>query len=105
MASGKVTVNGISGEVNADIMSGTLTLVYSEWNDDLDIDIASGKVDVTLPQGSGIDLDFDRASGSCNVDLDGHSEHFNKDAKATIGGSNIHNVKIDVASGGTYIHN
>ncbi len=105
VASGKVTVNGISGDVNADIMSGTFTLDYSEWNGDLDVDLASGKVDVTLPAGSGIDLDLDRASGSCNVDLDGHSEKFSKDVKATIGGSNVHRVNIDAASGGTYIHN
>ena len=105
VASGKVTLGGISGDVNADIMSGTLTLAYSEWNGDLDIDIASGRVDATLPAGSGIDLDFDRASGNCKVDLDGNSTTFSKDANVTVGGGNIHRVKVDVASGSVNIHN
>ena len=104
-ASGKVTVSGISGAVDADVTSGSLYLVYDEWNDDLDIDLTSGKIDVQLPEGSGIDLDFERSSGGMSIDLDGTHVSLNKDSSGSYGGSNVHKAEIDVTSGSVAIHN
>ncbi len=105
IASGKIILDGISGSVDSSIMSGHLALIYSEWNGDLDIDIASGKTDVTLPAGSGIDLDFERASGSCSIELDSDSTKLNKNTSAVFGGSNVHKVSVSEASGSTVFHN
>ena len=105
VASGKVTLKGISGRVDGELMSGGLELAYSEWNDDLDIDLASGTCDVTLPAGSGVEIDFDRASGSAEIDLDNDSVKLSKNARADYGGDNRHKADIEVASGKIRIHN
>ncbi|MBR1832608.1 MAG: DUF4097 family beta strand repeat protein [Ruminiclostridium sp.] len=106
IASGSVLLNGISGKVNGDLASGKLTMVYSEWNDDLDIHLLSGSADATLPSGSGANASLKRLSGSMSIDLDGNSQKLNSTISGlTVGGSNIHNINGDVASGSIRIHN
>ncbi len=105
IASGNVKMQGLSGKVDVDIASGKVELLYAEWNGGLDIDVMSGKADITLPAGSGIDLEFDRASGGMDINLDGTGESFHKDAEGIYGGSNVHEANIDVASGNVSIHN
>ena len=105
IASGRVTMSDVSGSIDVNIASGKVELDYAEWNGDLDIDLMSGKADRTLPAGSGIDLDFDRASGGMDISLDGDSVSLSKDAGGSYGGSNIHKAEIDVASGHVSIHN
>ena len=106
IASGSVQLNGISGKVNGERASGKLTMVYSEWNDDLDIKLLSGNADVTLPSGSGAVISLKRLSGSMNFDLDGNSQKLTSTISGfTVGGSNVHNVNGDVASGTINIHN
>ncbi len=105
IASGYVTMRGISGKVEADIASGRIELDYAEWNDRLEIDLMSGKADVKLPAGSGLDLDFDRASGGMDISLDNDVVSLNKDSGGSYGGSNRHDAEIDVASGHVSIHN
>lgn len=105
LASGNVTLGGISGKVKTEIASGSVVLNYAEWDNDLDIQLLSGKCDVTLPEGSGANIDFSRLSGSMTADLDGKSVKLSGNSNTTIGGSNIHNIKGDVASGKIDIHN
>gem|GEM_PF-1617907 len=105
LASGSVTLGGISGTVDADLASGKVTLVYAEWNDDLNINLMSGKADVTLPEGSGADVNFEKASGSINISLDGENVSLSKNGSATVGGSNVQNVKAHTMSGSISIHN
>ena len=105
LASGKVYIDTLTGKVKGEVMSGTLTLVYSEWNDDLKLNLASGKVDVTLPEGSGANIDYEHMSGKTEIDLDGRSATLSKNASITAGGSNVHNVSIETASGTVKIHN
>ena len=105
LASGNVTLNGISGRVNGELMSGTLTLVYSEWNDDLSIKLASGKADVTLPAGSGANVEYKHLSGKTDVSLDGSSVTLTKTSHADVGGENKQRVDIETASGTVRLHN
>ena len=105
LASGSVNLNGISGKADVDLASGQVTLVYAEWNDDLSIDLASGKVDVTLPGGSGADTKFKRASGSMKMDLDGQSVSLKGESSMTVGGANVHKVDASTLSGNITIHN
>ena len=105
LASGKVTLSGISGSVKGEIMSGTLTLGYSEWNDDLSIELASGRADVTLPSGSGAEIDCEQLSGKTEVSLDSDSMTLGKNSHVTVGGANIHKIDVDGASGSVKIHN
>lgn len=104
-ASGSIVLTGISGKVKGELASGKITLTYADWNDDLDLELMSGGVDVTLPQGSGASIDFEKLSGSMTVDLDGQSDKLTKNSRVTIGGSNVHEVKAETASGSVSIHN
>ena len=106
LASGSVVLNGISGKVKGDLASGKLIMTYAEWDDDLHIKLLSGKADVTLPAGSGVSTSLKRLSGSMNVDLDGASvKYTNSVSGAITGGSNVHTVDGDIASGSINIHN
>ncbi len=105
IASGGITLNGISGKVKGDLASGKLVLTYAEWNDDLDIHLLSGKCDVTLPAGSGVNASLSKLSGGMSIELDGQSAKLDGNSNLTLGGSNVHNVKGDVASGNISIHN
>ena len=81
-------------------------MVYSEWNDDLDIQLLSGTADVTLPAGSGANASLKRLSGSMSIDLDGNSQKLTSTISGlTVGGSNVHDINGDVASGSIRIHN
>jgi lia operon protein LiaG len=105
IASGHVDLTDISGKVSGQLASGKLVLTYAEWNNDLDVELMSGNADVTLPAGSGVNADFEKLSGSMSIDLDGSSEKLSKNSRVTVGGSNIHNVKAETASGSISIHN
>lgn len=105
LASGNVTVNGISGRADVNLASGKVNLNYAEWNDSLGIDLMSGKVDVTLPEGSGAALEFEKASGSITVSLDGEAISLSKNGSATVGGANVQNVRAHTMSGSISMHN
>jgi len=105
LASGSVTLNGISGDVDGQLASGKLILNYAVWDGDLDVELTSGKVDVTLPEGSGADVDFERMSGSMSIDLDGKSVKLTGNSNTTVGGENVHKIKAETLSGSVSIHN
>lgn len=105
LASGNVTLGGISGKVKGELASGKLVMTFAEWNDDLDIKLLSGKCDVTLPAGSGVEASLKRLSGGMDIDLDGKTASLTGNSQFTVGGSNVHNVNGDVASGKITIHN
>lgn len=104
-ASGGVKAYGISGEGKIDIASGSVTLEYAEWDGSLNIDAASGIIDVKLPEGSGAAIDLDAMSGSVKFDLDGQSGSFSGDNSGTVGGANVHEADVDLASGSVKFHN
>ena len=105
LASGSVQLNDISGNVNASLASGKVVLGYAEWNGDLSVDLASGKADITLPAGSGANVNFERLSGSMNLDLDGQSSKLSGNSTVTVGGANVHDIRGHVLSGSIYVHN
>ncbi len=105
LASGSVTAKDISGSVSCDLASGHVDLAFSEWTGDLDLHLASGKIDITLPAGSGANVTFKRASGSMKLDLDGQSASMNGNSNMTVGGSNVHNINAETLSGSITVHN
>lgn len=105
VASGKVVLDGISGNVTGDLASGKLDMTFAEWNGDMSIKLLSGAADVTLPAGSGVNASLKPLSGSMEINLDGQNVKLKESTNATVGGSNVHNVKGDIASGSIKIHN
>lgn len=105
LASGKADLTGISGNVDCEAASGTINLSYAEWDGDLSVELLSGKVDVTLPAGSGIDVNYKRASGSMKTDLDGQSLSPDGNTSFKTGGDNVHSVDAHTLSGSINVHN
>lgn len=103
--SGGITAEGISGDVKVNSVSGRVTLGYARWDGDLKIDMVSGDCDITLPEKSGVDIDFDRVSGDLRVNLDGNKTNFSGSTETTIGSENIHRIDADVVSGNIDISN
>lgn len=103
--SGDVTAEGISGTVKVNSVSGRVNLGYARWDGDLKIDMVSGDCDITLPEKSGVDIDFDRVSGDLRVNLDGNKTNFSGSTETTIGSENVHRIDADVVSGNIEISN
>lgn len=105
LASGVVTLTGISGKGNVDLASGHVQLDYALWDNDLDIDAASGKVEVRLPAESGAFVELDAASGGVSAELDGENASFRGDSSGKVGGGNMHRIDVDLASGSVKLMN
>lgn len=105
LTSGEIYLNGISGEVDANTTSGDVYLNYSEWNDKLTLNMMSGDIYVTLPEGSGVKVQQDSMSGDVLVDLDGERMESDGNSSYTIGGENVHDVEINGMSGDVEIKN
>lgn len=107
VASGDINATGISGKGEVSIASGDISLEYKVWDSDLSVDAMSGDVDIDLPENSGVKIDLDAASGGVLVMLedDGASEFSGDTNSGILGGSNVHNINIDLASGDVNIHN
>lgn len=100
--SGKTVYTGAAGAGNIHVTSGQVSVFYSEWDADLKIGAVSGNVNVTLPKESGANIRFDGVSGTVKTDLNGAQGTFINLGKGTngdFGGSNIHNVAVNLVSG------
>jgi len=86
--SGDVELGGLCGgcRVDVDTASGSVKLAFDAAPGKIGVDTTSGDVTLTLPEGTGVDLDFDTASG----DLEGKPLFF---------GSGDVPVEVDTASG------
>lgn len=100
--SGTTNVNGISGRGSVSVTSGTVNLNYAEWNNDLNISLISGNVNVDLPEGSGIELKLNGVSGSVRTDLGqtkGSFMNLGKGTSGDFGGENKHKLNASLTSG------
>lgn len=104
--SGDYNFEGLTGKVEISSMSGSYTLSYSEWNDDLKIDSTSGDYNILLPEGSGANVKFNAISGELRSNLDGNRVDINnKTSKVEIGGSNKQEIEIYTTSGDYVVEN
>lgn len=101
--SGNITAYEVSGKVDVHKTSGTTTLYYSEWNDDLYINSTSGESMIYLPLGSGVNVKFSSLSGNVDVNLNGSSSRLTSNGSFTAGGDNVHGVTVEGTSGNTFI--
>ncbi|MCH5204852.1 MAG: DUF4097 family beta strand repeat protein [Oscillospiraceae bacterium] len=104
--SGNTVYNNAGGEGNVSVASGKIDLNYSEWNGDLNISAVSGEVNAALPEGSGMDVDFEGISGMLKTDLGnekGKLMNLGKGTHGTFGGENLHSIKIKLTSGNVIV--
>lgn len=100
--SGKTEYNSAAGEGDINVTSGTVNVGYAEWNGNLKVKAVSGNVNITLPENSGANLEFEGVSGTVRTDLGGEKGQFINLGKGTngeFGGENKHFVDISLVSG------
>lgn len=100
--SGKTIYTGAAGAGSIHVTSGQVNVFYRSWDADLRIGAVSGSVSVTLPEDSGASIKFDGVSGNVKTDLNSEQGSFMNLGKGTngeFGGSNKHNVAINLVSG------
>lgn len=103
--SGKIVANGISGKGDVSLTSGKIQISYSEWNDDLKIDITSGTCVVNLPEGSNVGAKLDALSGGMTINYaDGQRISLSNDDSVSLGGENCHEIKADLTSGSVKVN-
>lgn len=94
--SGSINVYNAVGGFDADTISGSAVYQCNALTDNIEFDSTSGSIDITVPEDSSFDFDFDTVSGDSdlffNIDKDG------KGGSATVG-SGEHNINIDTVSG------
>jgi hypothetical protein len=103
--SGTQRINGLSGSGSVRLASGIANISFGEWDGDLRINITSGTANITVPGGSGADINFSRTSGSLSYNFDGDSGWLNRSGNASVGGSNRQKVNVSVTSGNVSIKN
>lgn len=67
--SGKVEASGRFDRIDADTVSGSVTLDCDVCPRELEVETASGSVKLTLPKGSGFTVEYDTTSGSFQCDF------------------------------------
>ncbi len=100
--SGTTTVNGISGKGSISVTSGSVNVSYAEWDNDLNVSLISGNVNLALPENSGFELAFSGVSGMVKTDLGQEKGSFMNLGKGTngeFGGANKHKLTASLTSG------
>lgn len=100
--SGTTTITGTSGKGSISATSGTVNVEYADWNDDLNVSLISGIVNITLPEDSGIELSFSGVSGMFKTDLGqpkGNFINLGKGTNGDFGGANKHKMNVSLTSG------
>lgn len=98
--SGDYNLSGMSGECEINATSGSISVDFDEWTDDVDINLISGNVRLNVPEGSGAEIDFTGMSGSVRARLGGSEVTVAKNSgKTTAGGENVHKVTVTATSG------
>lgn len=100
--SGTTTCTGLSGKGSVSVTSGSVNLAYDEWNDDLNVSLISGNVNIELPESAGIDLTFNGVSGSVRTDIGqakGNYLRLGKGTDSRFGGENVHKLAASLTSG------
>lgn len=104
--SGRIIYTSACGKGSISMTSGNVDVNYVEWNDDLSINVVSGKANVILPEESGAELSFSGVSGSLKTDIGGEKGKFmniGKGTNGTFGSGNVHKVSVNTTSGSVII--
>ena len=94
--SGDITAAAVTArDVGVDTTSGKVTLELLSCPEELDVDTASGDVELTLPEDSGFRLELDQASG----DLEKCDFPLSRDKGLYIAGDGRADFSVETASG------
>jgi lia operon protein LiaG len=98
--SGDVKIDSITGDIKANSVSGSITAIYKEFNNDIQAETVSGDVKLSLPQDSAFNIDFSTMSGDLDNEfplvVTGKIEKRN--VKGTVGNGQK-TIRVETVSG------
>lgn len=104
--SGRISYSGASGEGSISVTSGDVDVSYADWTADLRVSVISGNVNISLPEGSGMTLTYNGASGTLKSDIGnekGKLMNLGRGTSGDFGGENKHKIDVNTTSGAVYI--
>lgn len=97
--SGKITIDGLSGKGDIQLTSGKIEANFSEWNNDLYVNVTSGTCNINLPLDSEVSAKLDSLSGGMTIN-EAYGTHISLSKNDSVtGGENSHTIKADITSG------
>ncbi|NMD69668.1 DUF4097 domain-containing protein [Bacillus sp. DNRA2] len=104
ISSGSLNIEDYTGQLNAELSSGKLSIEMAKLVDDVNVEVSSGTVDLDLPENASFKLNGKSSSGniSCNFPLT--SESSNTRSLSGKHGSGKHNIDLTVSSGNIRVH-
>ncbi len=96
--SGKMELGMVTGNGTFHCSSGALIMRVSDVEDDMELEVSSGKIEAEFPQKSSFDFDADVSSGGIDTyfDTDEEDDH---EYRATVGDDPSGRVRVKVSSG------
>ena len=103
--SGDIKIETLTGDIKANSVSGSITAVYKEFNNEVKAETVSGDVNLSLPQASEFKVEFSSTSGELENDfplvITGKVDK--RDIKGTVGNGQK-TIRIETTSGDAAIN-
>ena len=97
--SGNIDLQHYTGQLEADVSSGNLTIQMDELSDDVKVEVSSGHVELDLPDKADFTLDGNVSSGFISSSFPLKDKQESKRELKGINGTGEHYVDLSVSSG------
>jgi lia operon protein LiaG len=97
--SGNIDLKHYTGQLEADVSSGNLTIQMDELSDDIKVEVSSGHVELDLPDHADFTLDGNVSSGFISSSFPLKDKQESKRELNGINGTGEHHVDLSVSSG------
>jgi len=99
VSSGNIDLKHYTGQLEADVSSGNLSIQMDELTDSVKVDVSSGHVELDLPSDANFTLNGEVNSGSISNRFALENQQENKHELKGIHGSGEHHLDLSVSSG------
>ena len=101
LSSGSAEIAGVSGGGSFSSLSGRITMEVTRLSADLDFNLSSGSLDLTLPRNAAFHLDAETSSGSINVNSgnDSYAVKSRSSVMRPIGDNPEFTIRAEISSG------
>ena len=97
--SGNIDLQHYTGQLEADVSSGNLSIQMDELSDDVKVEVSSGHVELDLPDKADFTLDGNVSSGLISSSFPLKNKQESKQTLKGINGTGEHHVDLSVSSG------
>lgn len=101
---GDLCIRNLTGFGSVDINAGITDLIYDSFNGDMQIDVASGTLNMYVPDDTSAEINVDKSAGSVTVRADGKKHNLSDGACVTVGDGR-YKINADISAGSINIEN